>query len=152
MKSQALLSCLVLLLAACSAPAGKPDLVQLKQQVTDTERAFAKSMADRDHAAFTSFLAEETLFYNSKGPLRGKQVVAEAWKPFYAEPQAPFSWEPAQVEVLESGTLAISTGPVRDPQGKVIASFNSIWRLEAPGRWRIIFDKGCDDACDCKAP
>jgi hypothetical protein len=24
----------------------------------------------------------------------------------------------------------------------VIARFNSIWRLEAPGRWRVIFDNG----------
>jgi hypothetical protein len=46
------------------------------------------------------------------------------------------------VEVLPSGTLALSSGPVRDPSGKVTARFSSIWRLEAPGQWRIIFDKG----------
>jgi hypothetical protein len=44
--------------------------------------------------------------------------------------------------VLDSGTLALSSGPVRSPDGKVFARFNSIWRLEAPGVWRVVFDKG----------
>ncbi|HPA52918.1 MAG TPA: DUF4440 domain-containing protein, partial [Thermoanaerobaculia bacterium] len=55
---------------------------------------------------------------------------------------APFSWEPALVEVLDSGTLALSTGPVRDPAGKETGTFTSIWRREGPGTWRIVFDKG----------
>jgi hypothetical protein len=44
--------------------------------------------------------------------------------------------------VLESGTLALSTGPVVDTSGEVVGRFNSIWRLEAPGVWKIVFDKG----------
>ena len=43
---------------------------------------------------------------------------------------------------LESGGLAWSTGPVRDPTGKIVARFNSIWRLEPSGQWRVVFDKG----------
>jgi ketosteroid isomerase-like protein len=31
---------------------------------------------------------------------------------------------------------------VRDPDGKVIGRFNSVWRQEAPGVWRVVFDKG----------
>ncbi len=114
----------------------------LQAQVRDTERAFAKTMANRDHAAFTSFLADETIFFGAKGPIRGKQAVADAWKPFF-DGQAPFSWAPDTVEVLDSGALALSSGPVKDPQGKVIGTFNSIWRRETDGRWRIVFDKGC---------
>lgn len=56
----------------------------------------------------------------------------------------PFSWEPDVVEVLESGTLALSSGPVLDPAGKLIGRFNSIWRREAPGVWRIVFDRGSE--------
>jgi ketosteroid isomerase-like protein len=66
----------------------------------------------------------------------------------YREPDAPFSWEPAEVEVLASGALALSSGPVRDPHGKLIGRFMSIWRLEAPGQWRVVFDKG-SPVCDC---
>ena len=53
-----------------------------------------------------------------------------------------FSWAPDSVEVLADGTLALSTGPVRDPAGKATARFNSIWRQEEPGVWRVVFDKG----------
>ena len=52
--------------------------------------------------------------------------------------------------MLAGGTLAISSGPVRDPSGKLFATFTSIWRQEAPGVWRIVFDKG-NDVCDCAA-
>jgi hypothetical protein len=31
---------------------------------------------------------------------------------------------------------------VRDADGKPIARFNSVWRQEAPGVWRVVFDKG----------
>jgi ketosteroid isomerase-like protein len=106
------------------------------------ERAFAKTMADRDHGAFASFISDEGIFWGQKAVLRGRTQVAEGWKAFFDGPQAPFSWEPARVEVLDSGTLALSSGPVREPGGKVIGTFNSIWRLEFDGRWRVIFDKG----------
>ena len=126
----------------------RPDIAALTKQVADTERGFAKTMADRDHAAFLRFLADEAIFFSGNTPLRGKQAVANDWKRFYEKPDAPFSWEPEQVNVLESGTLALSTGPVKDPSGKHFANFQSIWRLEAPGVWRIVFDRG-ERACDC---
>jgi ketosteroid isomerase-like protein len=81
-------------------------------------------------------------------PLHGKQAVTEFWKRFYDKATPPpFSWRPDQVQALASGTLALTTGPVFDPEGKCIGRFTSIWRQEAPGVWRIIFDKGgpCSD-------
>jgi ketosteroid isomerase-like protein len=146
---------LVFLLAALAGPAPGPDanpsaaptsqdrLADLARQVADQERAFAKTMADRDHEAFSSFISDEGIFWGQKGVLRGRAQVAAGWKPFFDGPQAPFSWEPERVEVLDSGTLALSSGPVRDPSGKAIGTFNSVWRLESDGRWRVIFDKGC---------
>lgn len=133
---------------ALAEPA-RPTLPELQRQVEDTERAFAKTMADRDYTAFTSFLSDEAVFFSGKTPLRGKLRVAEAWKSLYEKSEAPFSWIPEKVAVLDSGVLALSTGPVRDPKGKLIGTFTSIWRLEAPGRWRIVFDKGCDVCEPC---
>jgi ketosteroid isomerase-like protein len=141
----------VILLAGCASPPPQHSLDELKRQVADTERAFAKTMADRDHAAFSSFISEEAVFFAGTKVLRGKKQVTEAWKGLYAKPDAPFSWQPEDVEVLDSGTLALSSGPVRDAKGKVFATYSSIWRLEAPGTWRIIFDKG-NDVCDCAKP
>ena len=134
---------------ACAAAVAAPVNAELKQQVADTERAFAATMAKRDHQAFAAFLADDAIFFNGPRALRGKDTVAAEWKALYEKPEAPFSWEPDQVEVLDSGTLAHSSGPVRDPQGKVVSRFNSVWRLEAPGKWRIVFDRG-ERVCDCK--
>jgi ketosteroid isomerase-like protein len=135
-----------LLLAACaSAPASNPALDRgdkARDEVIATERAFAKTMADRDLNAFSRFLSREAIFFSGPQPLRGREAVIAWWARFYSNPDAPFSWEPAQVEVLASGTLALSTGPVRDPQGKLIGCFSSIWRQEATGEWKIVFDRG----------
>lgn len=111
-------------------------------QVFAAERAFARTMADRDHAAFASFIADDALFFAPSKVLRGRAEVAAGWKAFFDGKDAPFSWQPDQVEVLADGSLAHSSGPVRDPTGKVVARFNSIWRREAPGVWRVVFDKG----------
>ena len=142
----------VALLGGCAMSPPRSNAADLQRQVADAERAFAKTMADRDHAAFVTFLSPEAIFFSGPKPLHGKQEVADAWKRFYEKPDAPFSWAPETVEVLDSGTLALSSGPVWDPKGKQFATFTSIWRLEAPGTWRIVFDKG-NDVCDCaKAP
>ena len=121
---------------------------ELKEQVRRTEIAFAKSLADRNPVAFAAFLASETVFLSNGRVTRGAQQVAERWKPFFEGAQAPFSWEPEQVEVLDSGTLAISSGPVKDPSGKRAPTFNSVWRREANGSWKIVLDNGCP-ACNC---
>ncbi|WP_404425830.1 YybH family protein [Nibricoccus sp. IMCC34717] len=113
-----------------------------EDDVRSTEMAFAKSMADRDFESFASYVASDTLFFGAKGPLRGKTEVLSEWRSLFVESKAPFSWKPLTVEVLKSGDLAISTGPVFDSAGNHIRTFVSIWKLEADGKWRIVFDKG----------
>jgi ketosteroid isomerase-like protein len=121
---------------------------ELKEQVRRTEIAFAKTMADRNAAAFASFLADEAVFLSNTGVSRGARQVAERWKGFFEGAKAPFSWAPDVVEVLDSGTLAMSSGPVLDPSGKRIGTFNSVWRRDGTGPWKIVIDKGCPP-CDC---
>ena len=119
------------------------DPVRWQGEVFAAERAFARSMAERDHAAFAALLSEQAVFFTGPGePLRGKAAVAAGWRRFFEGPQAPFSWEPDRVEVLADGQLAHSSGPVRDPSGALVSRFNSVWRQEAPGVWRVVFDKG----------
>lgn len=119
----------------------------LEQQVADTERAFARTMADRDHAAFTRLIAAEAVFLGREIS-RGRDAVATAWKRYFEGPVAPFSWRPERVQVLDSGSLGFSTGPVFDTAGKRTGTFNSVWRREPDGSWRIVFDTGCPP-CEC---
>lgn len=115
----------------------------LAAEVEAREVAFAQTMADRDFDAFLTFVSDEAVFFAGEAPLRGSDAVAAEWRRFYEGPDAPFSWEPDLVVVLRSGDLAHSTGAVRNTAGEVVARFNSIWRLDVDGEWRVIFDKGC---------
>jgi ketosteroid isomerase-like protein len=123
-------------------------LAELTEQVRATEIAFAKTLADRDVAKFRSMIAPDVIWLADK-PLRGPDEVLTRWSKFFEGPTAPFSWAPELVEVQDGGTLALSTGPVLDPSGKRVATFSSIWRREAGGEWKIIFDRGCP-ACNCE--
>jgi ketosteroid isomerase-like protein len=152
MRTPLRLASALCLAAAVAAPAQAqttPELDGLRQTVIDTERAFARTMADRDFLAFGKFLSADTVFQGGKVPLRGPDAVNAAWKKFFDGSQAPFSWEPDSVLVMSDGKLALSSGPVRDPQGKLVARFNSVWRQEAQGVWRIVLDMG-NDTCDCR--
>src|SRR5688572_1341769 len=119
MSRFAAVPCLALLLVACAgtpattttAPSAPVDLAALTEQVRATETAFAKSMADRDHAAFASFLAEDAIFVNGTKPTRGKAAIAADWLRFFTGP-APFTWAPVTVVVLDDGSLAQTKGPV----------------------------------------
>jgi ketosteroid isomerase-like protein len=106
-------------------------------------------MAARDHEAFTRHLAEDAVFFDGDKVIRGKAAVAAAWKAFFERTNAPFSWTPETVEVLDSGGLAHSSGPVFDPEGKRVGTFNSVWRRDPDGVWRVVFDKGCK-VCECE--
>ena len=143
---------LVIVLAAASfsgATATQPASDVRRQQVREAERSFARSMADRDFKSFGDLVAEEAVFFGPQGAQRGKAAVLAAWKPYFDGPAAPFSWEPDVVEVLDSGTLALSSGPVKDPNGKQTGVFSSIWRREPGGRWKVVFDRGSPA---CNAP
>ena len=89
-----------------------------RDQVWAAEVAFARSMAERNAQAFADLIADEAVFFAGTTALRGKAKVVEGWAGFFTDKEAPFSWAPDQVEVLASGTLALSTGLVRDPAGK----------------------------------
>lgn len=133
----------IILLLLNTALADQVTTEHLSQQVTDTEQAFADSMARRDFEAFKSFLSEEAVFFSGSGVLRGRQMVADAWEAYFSDEAAPFSWAPEQVEVLASGLLAHSSGPVFNADGQRIATFNSIWRYDPEiKKWLIVFDKG----------
>jgi len=125
------------------ALAGADTTAELAAQVKAAETAFAQAMAARNLDAFAIHVADDALFFGKTDVLRGKAAVVQGWKKFFEGPDAPFSWAPERVEVLDTGTLALSTGPVRNPAGATIGTFNSIWRRDADGRWRVVFDKGC---------
>ena len=105
-------------------------------------------MANRDFKAFLTFISPDAIFFSGSTVQHGPAQIAEQWAPYFRGRRAPFSWQPDDVQVLDDGKLALSTGPMLQ-MGKVVGRFNSVWRLEAPHTWRIVFDKG---EAVCSAP
>ena len=133
---------LVSAVALPAALAAQTAFGDLARQVFVAESSFAATMARRDLASFGEFVSTEAVFFG-RSALRGREAVIEAWREYFEGPDAPFSWRPETVEVLPSGTLALTSGPVFAPDGKLTNTFTSVWRLESDGKWRVIFDRGC---------
>ncbi len=136
----------LLMVVASSAFAGvtREERDKREAEVKAAETAFAKTMADRDVKAFATYVADDAVFFGRARVTRGKQMTVEAWEDLFAAPSAPFSWKAQDVYVLDSGDLAHSSGPVYSPDGKQFGTFNSIWRREKDGTWKVVFDKGCE--------
>ena len=142
------MKCPALLVGASVIGLSSPVLSQnhssaLKHDVFVAESSFAASMAERNFEAFGSHVSPEAIFFGDTTVMRGKAAVLRSWRRFFEKPDPPFSWKPDVIEVLPSGTLALSSGPVFDTKGQQVGTFSSIWRRERDGRWLIIFDKGC---------
>ena len=137
----------VLLLVAFATSAfavSVEERTKLEAEVRAAETAFAKTMADRDSKAFATFVADDAVFFGRTAVTRGKQAVVESWAGLFEGPNPPFSWSSETAVVLDSGTLALSAGPVVGADGKRFGTFNSIWRRDKDGSWKVVFDKGCD--------
>lgn len=139
---------LMFALAAC-ATVEKAAVVPTVATLAEAERAFAKSMADRDFNAFASFIDEDAVFINGGKPLRGKPAIVAHWQSFFVDADAPFSWKPIIAEVSAANGLGYTEGPVALTDGRIIATFYSTWRFKPDGTWRVVFDNGYD-TCDCK--
>ncbi|MDP9109056.1 MAG: nuclear transport factor 2 family protein, partial [Pseudomonadota bacterium] len=93
----------------------------------------------------------EAVFFSGDKPLRGRDAILQKWKQYFESASPPFSWQPDTVEVLASGSLALTSGPVLDSAGTLIGRFNSVWREGSDKVWRVVFDKG-SEVCSCGKP
>ena len=116
-------------------------------EARQAEIDFAKAFADRDIDRFFDFVLDDAHFLGPKNTLSGRAKVREGWSAFF-EGAAPFSWAPDRVVANAAGDLALSTGPIRDPEGKLIGYYSSVWRKGADGKWKVAFD-GPGSALPC---
>lgn len=112
------------------------------------EIGFSIAAETQDAESFASFIDQDARFVSDR-VLRGPTEITEAWTVFFAEAGPTIKWRPQIVEVLEDGKLALSRGPFRviapDAEGEPAESwgtFNSVWRLQDDGSWKVVFDAG----------
>ena len=123
-------------------------------EVTDVVRcaeiAFSRSVETGDAEQFRELIDPDARFVGSSGSVRhGPSEVFAAWSGFFEEDGPRIIWRPEIVEVLDDGGLALSRGPyiftTNNDDGSTSTSwgmFNSVWRLNNDGIWRVVFDAG----------
>ncbi len=145
-----LLAALAVLGGATPATPG-PDAASLRA----AENAFAASVREKNREHFAAAVADDAIFVSGNDVLRGKAAIVEAWAPLFAPDAPPMDWHPEVAEVQEGGALGLTRGPWtisgKDKDGKPAPRsgiFNSVWRKQADGTWKVIFDAGCPP-CPC---
>ena len=126
----------------------QPAFADLVEDVRCREIGFSKSVETQDVTLFASFIDADARFV-SNVVTHGPEAIAAAWGVFFTKGGPTIKWRPQFVEVLETGTLALTRGPYRmvtiDEQGKMAehwGTFNSVWRLQENGEWNVVFDAG----------
>lgn len=129
------------ILIACVALAGantaKAEPKTPADQVEAAERAFAADgLALGVKTSFLKHMADDAIIFTPAPTNARAFYEARA-----AETGPKLEWWPAWVAAARSGDLALSTGPSFF-DGKPGGWFASIWRRDADGVWRWIYDGG----------
>jgi len=128
--------------------AGTAALADVADEVRCREIGFSVAAEHRDATAFAGFIDDDARFVGASA-VRGPAAITEAWQVFFDENGPAIKWRPQFVEVLEDGKLALTRGPYRlittDENGVKTerwGTFNSVWRLQPDGGWKVVFDAG----------
>ena len=123
-------------------------LADLADEVRCREIGFSISAETRNAESFASFIDSDARFVGNS-VTHGPVAIAEAWSAFFSDNGPEIKWRPQFVEVLEDGTLVLTRGPYRmittDENGEKTehwGTFNSVWRLNDDGEWKVVFDAG----------
>lgn len=141
-------------LAANSGRAPPPAIAPLTAaecEVWARELGFARSVAEHDAAAFASHLHPGAAFGSGQPqPLRGRDAVVAGWAHIIAGKGVSLDWYPTRVTIGDAEDVAWSSGPAlfdwaateTAPRRQALATFHSVWRKDADGTWRVLFDEG----------
>jgi ketosteroid isomerase-like protein len=152
------MSLVVSLIAAAgldAAPQPAFDRAARVEEVRQAEIAFAASVLENRPERFAAALDEGAVFVGGEVS-RGKAAIVEAWRGYFGAERPYFEWHPEVVELSADGELGFSRGPWtirgRGKDGVEVEQkgiYNSIWRRQPDGSWRIVFDAGCAPCPRC---
>ncbi len=110
------------------------------------EAEFAHAVAERGHAAFLSYFAEDGVEVQDGGGIASYDEIAK-------EPAWPdgtsLTWTPVKADMATSGDLGYTYGNFvyksKDKDGKIVAHYGkymSVWKKQKDGSWKVVVDMG----------
>lgn len=140
---------------ACAAQAPATDALTASEcEVWQRELSFARSVAEKDRAAFAGHLHPQAAFNaGAARPLRGKDAIATAWGDIVDGTRLRLAWYPDRVTIGGVGDVAWSSGPAlferldqQGPERFSVGKFHSVWHRDGNGAWHVLFDEGAGRA------
>lgn len=133
------------------APAGRA------AELEEADRAFAADVAARGLDAWVHWFDPEGIQWR-EGPVTGPERIRELMAPAFARPDFRILWTPLASGMSPAGDLGYTIGSSRItwsdggvPAPPYCGSYATIWRRQADGSWRVLFDAGWQHECEEKA-
>lgn len=138
---------------ASAAPADCADR-SARRTVVEAERAFARQALEAGaQAAFMANLDGASILFRP-GPVPGRAFQAAHPIP---DDAGTLRWSPVWSITASSDDLGVTSGPYEwrparagAPSG--FGTFNSVWRRDAAGVWRVLFDVGAGGSGPVEVP
>lgn len=131
----------------CKNTNQEADQEKWKAEIVSVEKAF-NDMAQKEGLvkAFEYYAADEGVIKRGKKVIKGKTAIAN-WYENDVKPNETLTWVPTFVEVSQSGDLAYTYGDFTftypDTLGKLKQNkgiFHTVWKRQADGSWRFVWD------------
>jgi ketosteroid isomerase-like protein len=148
------LSC-VLLFAGCDSTVKQTGSTRAADEaaVRQTDENWSKAAQSKKVDDWVAFYSDDTVLLppNDK-KASGKEEVRKYIGTLLALPGLALSWEPAKVEIAQSGDLAYTQGSYQltttDAKGKPATDRGKtleIWKKQADGSWKCVADMWSSD-------
>ncbi len=138
---------LILITLSCVRGGQDQDMHVLKQEIEDTELAFARLAMDSSiEVAFSAYAAPDAVLKRGNRLILGRDsIVAFLYK--NKQKGAELNWLPEFISVSKSGDLAYTYGgyvyTFPDSSGvihKQEGFFHTVWKRQPDGKWKFVWD------------
>ncbi|MCG9970950.1 YybH family protein [Christiangramia crocea] len=148
MKRTPLYLILVILLTSCDSKEKETDIEKWKNEIMETEAAFAE-MAHNEGIpkAFLYYAAEDVAVLRNDTLILGREALKKSYKNLQKNENVSLTWKPDFVDVSSSGDLGYTYGKyvymMTDSLGNLNTSegiFHTVWKRQPDGQWKFVWD------------
>lgn len=140
------LAVVLVMMVACATTSFGSDQKKGSELLFKLEADFAKAVAERGHAAFASYFAEDGVELDDGGGITSREDIAK-------QPEWPegtlLTWTPVKGDMAASGDLGYTYGNYifksKDKEGKAVTNYGkymSVWKKQKDGSWKVVLDMG----------
>jgi ketosteroid isomerase-like protein len=149
------LSCVLVSFFALALVARAADREKLKAELIRTEAEFFRHALEHGFSAgMHAYMADDAFIANSLTLGREAQgAKLNAEKPATKTRANVIRWKPLRADVSESGDLGYTwgvaeSGPAKEGPFKPYGIYVTIWKREADGKWKFVYDASTNLSAD----